>query len=132
MAQCRQGCSILFVDIVIGAVTKGRDDKRDDGQEQYVGTEEDEAGEAVVAVSLAVAAAYPHQDTCQSSTCEKHSIPQPYLSSHGVIEGHHSNVGAAHFFLQCRIGVYPGWTPWIHRRLSDERTRNQSRAICAN
>jgi hypothetical protein len=38
-------------------------------------SEEDEVGQAVVAVSLAVAAAYPHQDTCQSSTCEKHDIP---------------------------------------------------------
>jgi hypothetical protein len=34
--------------------------------------------------------------------------------------------------LQCSVGAYPGRTPWIHSRLSDERTRNQSRAICAN
>ena len=117
VAQGGQGrhAVLVPVDVVIGVVAEGGDDVGDDGQEQRVGSEEDEAGEAVVAVAPAIAA-YPDHDSGHGSAREQQRVPQPYLPFHGVVEGSHSEAGAAQLFLHCSIGAdHPGRSLWIHR-----------------
>jgi hypothetical protein len=58
IARCHQSIPLgsidSLVDIIVGAAADSGNDRGDDGQEECGGSKEDEAGQGVVAVALAV------------------------------------------------------------------------------